>query len=148
MVVRQDARATVSFDVRCAPATTGGFTISGHDSGSGAGPRWLCRSRWPAGDIRTIGPNASETFHGLVPGVHLVTLKDLDEPCAVAGGNPQPFTVVPGKAVLVRLDGGLRRSCPDSGRGPSDGVRGQRLPPARVEVHERQDAPRRPRRSR
>jgi hypothetical protein len=102
VVVDQDARATVSFDVRCAPATTGGFTIQ--VSTSGAEPDTDGYALAVAGgDIRSIGPNASETFHGLAPGVHLVTLKDLDVPCVVAGGNPQPFTVVPGKAVLVRL---------------------------------------------
>jgi hypothetical protein len=102
VVVGQDGQANVSFDVRCARATTGGFTIQ--VTTSGAEPDTDGYALAVAGaDIRTIGPNATEAFLGLAPGVHLVTLKDLDEPCAVAGGNPQPFTVVPGKAVLVRL---------------------------------------------
>ena len=102
VVVGRDARASVSFDVRCAPATTGGFTIQVTTAGAEPDTDGYALAV-AGGDIRMIGPNASETFHGLVPGVHLVTLKDLDQPCAVEGGNPQPFTVVPGKAVLVRL---------------------------------------------
>jgi hypothetical protein len=102
VVVSQDGQANVSFDVRCARATTGGFTIQVTTAGAEPDTDGYALAV-AGGDIRMIGPNASETFLGLVPGVHLVTLKDLDEPCAVAGGNPQPFTVVPGKAVLVRL---------------------------------------------
>jgi hypothetical protein len=102
VVVGPDGQANVSFDVRCTPATTGGFTIQ--VTTSGAEPDIDGYALAVAGaDIRTIGPNASETFLRLVPGVHLVTLKDLDEPCAVAGGNPQPLTVVPASAVLGRL---------------------------------------------
>jgi hypothetical protein len=102
VVVSQDGQANVSFDVRCARATTGGFTIQVTTSGAEPDTDGYALAV-AGGDIRTIGPNATEAFLGLAPGVHLVTLKDLDEPCAVAGGNPQPFTVVPGKAVLVRL---------------------------------------------
>jgi hypothetical protein len=103
VVVGQDGQAHVSFDVRCARATTGGFTIQVTTSGAEADTDGYALAVAGA-DIRAVGPNASETFVGLAPGVHLVTLKDLDEPCAVAGGNPQPFTVVPGKTVLLRLE--------------------------------------------
>jgi hypothetical protein len=54
-------------------------------------------------NTRPIAIDASETFKDLTPGAHLITLKDVDPPCAVVGGNPQPFTVVPGKTVAVRL---------------------------------------------
>lgn len=102
VVVGSDGQADVSFDVRCARATTGGFTIQ--VATSGAEPDTDGYALAVAGaEIREIGPNASATFIGLTPGVHLVTLKDLDEPCAEVGGNPQPFTVVPGKTVLLRL---------------------------------------------
>jgi hypothetical protein len=102
VVVGPDGQADVSFEVRCARATTGGFTIQ--VSTSGVAPDTDGYALAVAGaDTRGIGPNASETFTGLTAGVHLITLKDVDEPCAVAGGNPQPFTVVPGKTVLVRL---------------------------------------------
>ena len=102
VVVGPDGLADVSFDVRCARATTGGFAIQ--VSTSGVAPDTDGYSLAVAGaDIRGIGPDAEETFTGLVAGLHLVTLKDVDEPCAVVGGNPQPFTVIPGKTVLVRL---------------------------------------------
>jgi len=52
---------------------------------------------------KTVGTDTRETFVGLTPSVHLITLKDVDPPCAVVGGNPQPLTVVPGKTVTVRL---------------------------------------------
>jgi methylmalonyl-CoA mutase cobalamin-binding subunit len=102
VVVGPDGQADVSFDVRCARATTGGFTIQ--VSTSGEAPDTDGYALAVAGaDIRGIGPGASETFTGLTPGAHLVTLKDVDEPCAVTGGNPQLFTVIAGKTVLVRL---------------------------------------------
>ncbi len=53
--------------------------------------------------LRVIPVNASETYEGLAPGVHLVTLKDVADFCDVQGGNPQPYTVVPGKAVVVSI---------------------------------------------
>jgi hypothetical protein len=102
VVVGPDGRVDVSFDVRCARATTGGFTIQVSTSGIEADTDGYVLA--VAGAVlRGIGPSASETFTGLTPGVHLVTLKDVDAPCAVTGGNPQPFTVIPGKTVLVRL---------------------------------------------
>jgi hypothetical protein len=102
VVVGPDGQADVSFDVRCARATTGGFTIQ--VGTSGVAPDTDGYALAVAGaDIRGIGPGASETFTGLTPGAHLVTLKDVDEPCAVTGGNPQLFTVIAGKTVLVRL---------------------------------------------
>jgi hypothetical protein len=102
VVVGRDGQVHVSFDVRCDRATTGGFTIQVTTTGAEADADGYSLAVAGA-DIRVISPNASETFTGLVPGVHLVTLKDLDEPCALTGGNPQPFTVVPGKTVQLRL---------------------------------------------
>jgi hypothetical protein len=102
VAVGPDGRAQVTFDVRCDRATTGGFTIQVATTGDPTDPDGYALAVAGAG-IRTIGVNATETFLGLVPGVHLVTLKDVDEPCVLTGGNPQPFTVVRGKTVLVRL---------------------------------------------
>jgi len=102
VVVGSDGRTAVSFTVRCARATTGGFTIQVTTTGEFADTDGYALAVAGA-DIRGIDPVASETFTGLTPGVHLVTLKDVDEPCAVVGGNPQPFTVIAGKTVLVRL---------------------------------------------
>ena len=102
VVVGPDGQADVSFDVHCARATTGGFTIQVTTSGEAPDTDGFALSVAGA-DIRGIGPGARETFTGLTPGAHLVTLKDVDEPCAVTGGNPQLFTVIAGKTVLVRL---------------------------------------------
>lgn len=102
VVVGGDGRAAVSFSVVCARATTGGFTILVTTAGTPADPDGYVLAVAGA-PLRPIGISASETFTGLVPGVHLVTLKDLAIGCAVDGGNPQPFTVVAGKAVTVRL---------------------------------------------
>ena len=102
VVVGPDGQADVSFDVRCARATTGGFTIQVSTSGVAADTDGYALAVAGA-DIRGIGSDASETFTGLAPGVHLVTLTDVDAPCAVTGGNPQPFTVVSGKTLLVQL---------------------------------------------
>ena len=102
VVVESDGTAQVAFQVRCAMATTGGFLVQVTTSGNPPDPDGYQLS--VAGeDLRNIGTNASQTFTGLAPGIHLITLKDVDPPCAVVGGNPQPFTVVPGKTVTVRL---------------------------------------------
>ena len=102
VVVGGDGRAAVGFSVVCARATTGGFTILVATTGTPVDPDGYVLA--VAGvPFRPIGISASETFTGLVPGVHLVTLKDLATGCAVDGGNPQPFTVVAGKTVQVRL---------------------------------------------
>jgi hypothetical protein len=102
VVVASDGIAQVAFQVRCALATTGGFLVQVTTGGTPIDPDGYQLS--VAGeDSRNIGVTASETFAGLTPGVHLITLKDVDPPCAVVGGNPQPFTVVPGKTVTVRL---------------------------------------------
>jgi len=102
VVVGSNGRASVSFEVLCARATTGGFKIQVTTVGEPADTDGYALAV-AGGEIRGIGPVATETFTGLSAGSHLVTLKDVDEPCSVVGGNPQPFTVIPGKTVLVRL---------------------------------------------
>jgi len=102
VVVQSDGSATVRFDVRCSQATTGGLQVQVSTSGSPTDPDGY-QLNVAGNETRNIGTTASETFVGLTAGVHLVTLKDVDPPCAVVGGNPQPFGVVPGKTVTVHL---------------------------------------------
>ena len=102
VVVGSDGRASVSFQVVCELATTGGFTVEVTTAGDSADADGYALSV-AGGDTRMVGPMALETFLGLSPGRHLITLKDVDVPCAVTGGNPQLFSVVPGKTLLVRL---------------------------------------------
>jgi hypothetical protein len=101
--VGADGRATVAFEVSCVRATTGGFRVIVVTAGEPADTDGYLLAVAGADEIRPIGPNATETFVGLAAGLHLVTLKDVDEGCALAGGNPQPFTVVPGKTVPIHL---------------------------------------------
>ena len=93
----------VRFSVVCGLPETGGFRVvvttegvrvdeNGYQLTVEGAPR------------RVIDINAEEHFEGLEPGVHLITLKDVAEFCQVLGGNPQPFTVVSGKSVLVRIN--------------------------------------------
>lgn len=102
VVVGPDGHASVAFEVICARATTGGFKIQVTTVGDSTDPDGYDLSV-AGGETRTIEPIATETFLNLTAGSHLITLKDVDEPCVVTGGNPQPFTVIPGKTVLVRL---------------------------------------------
>jgi hypothetical protein len=102
VVVGSDGNATVDFEVSCSRATTGGFTILVGTAGEPADPDGYVLAVAGAA-LRSIGTSATETFGDLVPGVHLVTLKDVAQGCALAGGNPQPFTVVVGKTVQIRL---------------------------------------------
>ncbi len=103
VVVGSDGTASLTFEVRCAKATTGGFlvlvtTIGDRPDTDGYE---LTVAGAPS---RVIDDSARETFPDLTGGRHLVTLKDVDEPCQLVGGNPQPFTVLPGKTVTVRLN--------------------------------------------
>jgi len=101
VLVKSDGVAQVTFQVRCSLATTGGFRVNVTTTGDPDPDGYQLNVA--GGDTRQIAVNASETFQGLTPGAHLITLKDVDPPCAVVGGNPQPFTVVPGKTVAVQL---------------------------------------------
>jgi hypothetical protein len=103
VVVTSDGVAQVNFLVRCSLATTGGFLVNVTTTGTPVDPDGY-ELNLAGGDTRQIDVNASETFLRLSAGSHLITLKDVDSPCAVSGGNPQPFTVVPGKTVTVRLN--------------------------------------------
>jgi hypothetical protein len=101
----------VSFSVLCSEPVSGGFRITVTTVGTPTDEDGyqLSVSGTP---LRTIGVNAEEHYEGLAPGAHLVTLKDVADFCEVAGGNPQRFTVVRGKAVRVAM----RVRCGD-GRG-------------------------------
>ncbi|HUR93915.1 MAG TPA: hypothetical protein VMY76_05000 [Gemmatimonadales bacterium] len=116
VVVGADGTASVGFEVRCARATTGGFTIVVTTAGPHLDPDGYSLAV-AGGEIRAIGFAAVETFTGLSPGAHLVTLKDVDGGCTVPAGNPRPFTVSAGLMVEVRLEvvcagGGLSRTTP------------------------------------
>jgi hypothetical protein len=101
----------VTFAVQCSEPVSGGFRIAVSTVGTPTDEDGYQLS--VAGTpLRTIGVNAEEQYEGLAPGAHLVTLKDVADFCDVAGGNPQKFTVVPGKAVRVAI----RVRCGD-GRG-------------------------------
>jgi hypothetical protein len=100
--VFRDATVRVAFSVGCPAPTTGGFRVEVSTIGEPLDDDGYQLS--VAGSlIRVIDVNAFESYLGLEPGIHLITLKDVIPECRVHGGNPQPFTVVPGKQVLVRL---------------------------------------------
>ncbi|HEY9507655.1 MAG TPA: hypothetical protein VIQ27_16960 [Gemmatimonadales bacterium] len=111
--VRDGEVAAVSFSVLCSVPETGGFHIVVSTTGTplDADGYQLSVAGTP---LRGIEVNAEETYEGLAPGAHLVTLKDVADFCEVLGGNPQPYTVVPGKSVRVAID----VSCGEGG-GPS-----------------------------
>ena len=92
----------VTFAVLCSVPVTGGFRIVVSTVGTPLDEDGYHLS--VAGTpLRLIEVNAEERYEGLTPGVHLVALKDVADFCEVDGGSPQPFTVVPGKAVQVSL---------------------------------------------
>ncbi len=100
--VRGGDVAEISFSVVCSPPITGGFRIVVSTTGTETDDDGYQLSVAGA-PLRTIAVNAEETYQGLDPGVHLVTLKDVADFCEVQGGNPQPYTVVPGKTVRVAI---------------------------------------------
>jgi hypothetical protein len=100
--VADDATVPVAFSVGCLPPESGGFRVEVSTVGEPLDDDGYQLS--VAGTaLRVIEVNALETYSGLEPGVHLITLKDVIPECRLSGGNPQPFTVVRGKSVLVRL---------------------------------------------
>lgn len=103
----------VSFSVVCGVPETGGFRVVVSTTGTPLDDDGYQLSVAGA-PLRQIDVNAQETYEGLAPGMHLVTLKDVADFCDVFGGNPQPYTVVPGKAVRVAIS----VTCGDGG-GPS-----------------------------
>ena len=100
--VFRDATVPVSFSVGCPAPATGGFRIEVSTVGEPLDDDGYQLSVAGA-MLRVIPVDAMETYVGLEPGIHLITLKDVIPECRLYGGNPQPFTVVPGKQVLVRL---------------------------------------------
>jgi hypothetical protein len=93
---------TVEFSVACSPPESGGFRVEVATTGEPLDDDGYQLSVAGA-PLRVIEVNALEIYAGLTPGLHLITLKDVISECRLHGGNPQPFTVVPGKSVLVRL---------------------------------------------
>ena len=113
--VRGGDIAEISFNVVCSAPITGGFRIVVSTAGTPTDEDGYQLSVAGA-PLRTIAVNAEETYQGLDPGLHLVTLKDVADFCEVQGGNPQPYTVVPGKTVRV----GIRVGCGGGAPGPFD----------------------------
>ena len=98
--VRGGDLTEITFTVVCVPPTTGGFRVVVISDGPLVDEDGYQLS--VAGtDLRTIPVDAEEAYEGLAPGLHLITLKDVADFCDVQGGNPQPYTVVPGKSVRV-----------------------------------------------
>jgi hypothetical protein len=100
--VRGGGIVEISFNVVCSEPVTGGFRVVVTTTGPLIDEDGYQLSVAGA-PLRTISVNAEETFQGLDPGMHLITLKDVADFCEVQGGNPQPYTVVPGKTVRVAI---------------------------------------------
>ena len=100
--VADDATVPVAFSVGCLPPESGGFRVEVSTVGQPLDDDGYQRSVAGAA-LLVIEVTALEVYAGLAPGGHLITLKDVIPECRLAGGNPQPFTVVRGKSVLVRL---------------------------------------------
>jgi hypothetical protein len=92
----------IVFTVVCGAPITGGFRVVVTSAGTPVDEDGYQLS--VAGSpLRIIPVNAEELYQGLEPGLHLITLKDVADFCEVNGGNPQPYTVVPGKTVRVAI---------------------------------------------
>jgi hypothetical protein len=100
--VRGGRIVEISFTVVCSAPITGGFRVLVTTTGPLIDEDGYQLSVAGA-PLRPISVNAEETYQGLDPGMHLITLKDVADFCAVQGGNPQPYTVVPGKTVRVAI---------------------------------------------
>lgn len=108
-------QSEIGFTVVCGAPVTGGFRVVVTTVGSPLDDDGYQLSV-AGSSLRAIGINAEERYEGLAPGLHLITLKDVADFCEVVGGNPQPYTVVPGKAVRVAI--GVR--CGDGAGAPLD----------------------------
>jgi hypothetical protein len=108
-------QSEIGFTVICGAPVTGGFRVVVTTVGSPLDDDGYQLSV-AGSSLRAIGINAEERYEGLAPGLHLITLKDVADFCEVVGGNPQPYTVVPGKAVRVAI--GVR--CGDGTGAPLD----------------------------
>ena len=102
VVVGSDGTGSVAFQVSCTQATIGSIEVIVATTGASADPDGY-RLAVAGGAIRDIGASARETFEALTPGIHLVTLKDVDPPCAVIGSNPRPVTAIQGQTVTVEI---------------------------------------------
>ncbi len=101
--MREGAVIEVTFSVVCSEPVTGGFRVLVTTVGTPLDEDGYQLS--VAGTpLRSVAVNDEEHYEGLEPGQHIVTLKDVADFCEVVGGNPMPYTVVPGKSVLIKLN--------------------------------------------
>lgn len=100
--VRSGDLSEISFNVVCRSPISGGFRIVISTAGEPTDKDGydLFISGTPPRHIKT---NTEEVYQGLVPGVVLVTLGDVEDFCEVMGGNPQRHTVVAGTSVQVDI---------------------------------------------
>lgn len=102
VAVRGGGVVEIRFSVVCSAPITGGFRVVVSTTGTETDDDGYQLSVAGA-PLRTIAVNAEEIYQGLDPGIHLITLKDVADFCQVQGGNPQPYTVVVGKTVQVKI---------------------------------------------
>lgn len=102
VTVQGGGTAAASFNLLCDAGDTGGFRIVVTTLGGPLDEDGYQLSVAGA-PLRIIGTAAVEEYGDLAAGIHLITLKDVVPHCRLQGGNPQPFTVVPGKSVRVNL---------------------------------------------
>ena len=91
--------ATLAFVITCSPAT-GSVEVVTTTGGTGTDPDGfsLLIDEIDRGDI---GPSATVSLSGLVPGPHTVGLTGFAANCQVAGENPRLVTVVAGETVQL-----------------------------------------------
>ena len=102
VAVTGSGTAAVRFEVTCPPPLLGGFQVQVTTTGEPLDPNGYGLDVAGA-PLRAVAVNTLERFDGLEPGRHLVGLRDVIPQCRLEGGNPQSFTVLPAKAVLIRL---------------------------------------------
>jgi hypothetical protein len=106
--VEADGTAAVSFDVRCSrstqgASTQGSFTIIVTTFGQPVDADGYKIAVAGVG-IRRVPVNVTETFTGVPPGRHLVSLKDVVNGCSVTTANPLLVTGLSGQDVQASFN--------------------------------------------
>ena len=111
---------------RASPRSTSGPDGAIYVGGLGAGGNWGQDGKLTYG-LQKLTPNGTSTFDMLAMRATAERVRDGVHPAAVGGDRGRPGDRVPGQAVAVRADRGLRR--PEDRRGDADGHLGDRCPP-------------------